>query len=84
MQPYQGAKQDGAVGFLKSLGRGLGGVIFKPAPGAYGIPGCVFMGIYEEMQEALIVVACLARGGDGVMLLGEETVQEMTRNWQSV
>lgn len=33
MQPLAGAKKEGAVGFLKGFGKGVGGVIFKPASG---------------------------------------------------
>lgn len=32
-QPYQGAKAEGAVGFMKGIGRGFGGLILKPQAG---------------------------------------------------
>jgi hypothetical protein len=33
VQPCQGAKEHGAKGFLKGFGKGLGGIVFKPAGG---------------------------------------------------
>lgn len=50
-QPYNGAKKEGAVGFLKGFGKGLGGVVFKPSTGACGVPGYAFMGVYKSLMQ---------------------------------
>jgi hypothetical protein len=50
-QPYNGAKKEGAVGFLKGFGKGLGGVVFKPSAGACGVPGYAFMGVYKSLMK---------------------------------
>lgn len=34
-QPYHGAKEEGAIGFLKGAGKGLGGLLLKPEAGTY-------------------------------------------------
>jgi hypothetical protein len=37
MKPYDGAKKDGPLGFFKGVGKGIGGVICKPAAGMYSL-----------------------------------------------
>ena len=34
-QPHQGAKKSGSTGLLKGVGKGIGGIIFKPAAGMF-------------------------------------------------
>ena len=36
MQPIKGAKEEGAAGFVKGIGKGLGGVVLKPGAGKFG------------------------------------------------
>ena len=49
-QPIQGAKKEGAAGFLKGVGKGFGGIVFKPGAAFFGIPGYMMKGIYQELQ----------------------------------
>lgn len=32
-QPIRGLKEEGVSGFVKGIGRGMGGVVFKPGAG---------------------------------------------------
>lgn len=32
-QPFQGAREEGAVGFVKGIGKGIGGLVLKPTAG---------------------------------------------------
>lgn len=50
-QPYEGAKKEGPVGFLKGVGKGIGGIALKPQAAAFGIPAYTMKGIYKEMQS---------------------------------
>jgi hypothetical protein len=50
-QPLEGAKHDGAAGFVKGVGRGISGLIVKPAAGIYALPGYAMKGIYKEIQK---------------------------------
>ena len=34
-QPLAGAKKEGMAGFLKGFGKGIGGVVLKPAAGMF-------------------------------------------------
>ena len=38
-QPLRGAEKEGAAGLLKGIGKGIGGLILKPAAGKF-IPTC--------------------------------------------
>lgn len=35
MHPLSGAKKEGAAGAIKGLGKGIGGLVLKPAAGQY-------------------------------------------------
>jgi len=50
-QPMKGAQEGGFMGGLVGFGKGLGGAVFKPAAGVFGIPGYAFKGIYEEVKQ---------------------------------
>lgn len=34
-QPMAGAKKDGAAGFVKGIGKGIGGIMLKPGAGKF-------------------------------------------------
>lgn len=36
-QPVAGAKKEGAAGFLKGVGKGIGGIVLKPSAGELSI-----------------------------------------------
>ncbi|KAK4903055.1 hypothetical protein LTR28_001180, partial [Elasticomyces elasticus] len=70
-QPIEGAKKEGAAGFLKGFGKGIGGLVLKPGAAIWGIPGYTFKGIYKEIQQRLgssvqnyIIAARTAQGFD--------------------
>ncbi|KAK0117558.1 hypothetical protein ONS95_011895 [Cadophora gregata] len=50
-QPMNGAKKGGLGGFFAGVGKGLGGVVCKPAAGAVGLTAYTFKGVYEEVQN---------------------------------
>ncbi|RAR07338.1 glycosyltransferase family 1 protein [Stemphylium lycopersici] len=47
--PYLGAKQEGALGFGKGLGRGLGGLYFHSMAAIFGVPGYFLKGIERAL-----------------------------------
>lgn len=49
-QPFEGAKKHGAAGFLKGIGKGIGGVILKPPAGVLGLAGYSMKGVFQELQ----------------------------------
>ncbi|KAF2155263.1 glycosyltransferase family 1 protein [Myriangium duriaei CBS 260.36] len=50
-QPIVGAKKEGAAGFIKGIGKGIGGVILKPPGGAIALYGYSMKGVYKELQS---------------------------------
>lgn len=48
-QPIEGARKEGAIGFLKGFGKGIGGVVLKPGAAVWGIPAYTSKGIYMEL-----------------------------------
>jgi len=90
-QPMNGAKQDGAVGFLKGFGKGIGGVVCKPAAGACGVPGYAFMGIYKEIQRQngtenpdSRVALRLAQGDEAWKAATEKECRDIVIKWLTV
>jgi len=49
-QPMARAKKEGAAGFLKGVGMGIGGIVLKPGAAFWSIPGYTMKGIYKELQ----------------------------------
>ena len=80
-QPVEGARKEGAAGFLKGMGRGVAGLVVKPAAAGYALPAYAMMGVYKELQKRLggesvgayIVAARVAQGyGEWLEVGGEE------------
>jgi hypothetical protein len=94
-QPYNGAKKEGALGFVKGFGKGLGGVVFKPSAGACGVPGYAFMGVYKSISnigkgkgkatvEQFLEAARFAQGEEESRVLEGRDVQDIVAGWQVV
>ncbi|KAI1372636.1 hypothetical protein F4677DRAFT_462800 [Hypoxylon crocopeplum] len=86
VQPVTGAKEEGAVGFLKGFGKGLGGLVCKPAAGACGVPGYAFMGVYRQIQNAWkasadedILEGRIKQGEHECMMLTESEKEDIVR-----
>ncbi|KAL9596671.1 MAG: hypothetical protein Q9219_005630 [cf. Caloplaca sp. 3 TL-2023] len=90
-QPIRGAKQEGVGGFIKGIGKGIGGLLLKPQAAFFSLPAYTMSGIYKELQKQLVssmqdhVVA--ARTAQGYEELGASTQQErlgVVKRWQAV
>jgi EryCIII-like glycosyltransferase len=87
-QPLAGAKRDGAAGFFKGVGRGIAGVVVKPAAAVYALPGYAMMGVYKELQKRLgsgvatyILSARIAQGFDEWVNTSEEERDKAISEW---
>ncbi|KXJ86093.1 glycosyltransferase family 28 domain-containing protein [Microdochium bolleyi] len=49
IQPWQGAKQEGFVGFLKGAGKGTIGLVTKPTTAVLGLVGYPALGIHKSL-----------------------------------
>lgn len=50
-QPMRGAEQHGGKGLVKGFAKGIGGVVFKPAAGAWSVPAYTMQGVQAEVQR---------------------------------
>lgn len=87
-QPMKGAKKEGAAGFFKGIGKGIGGIALKPAAAIYGIPGYTMQGVYKEVQKQFgstvqnyIISARTAQGFDEYQASTLEERQDVIRRW---
>ena len=52
LQPYHGAKERGALGFLAGVGKGIGGFILKDLAAITGPVAYILKGIYKETTKS--------------------------------
>lgn len=90
-QPWNGAKKEGATGFFKGVGKGVGGIIAKPGAALFGIPGYLFQGAYKESQKLFgsnvqdyIVASRTAQGYDDWLHSSEEEKQGVIERWKLI
>ncbi len=50
-QPYVGSKKEGAAGFAKDIGKGVGGLVFKTTAAAFGMPGYTLKGLHKQLEK---------------------------------
>lgn len=50
-QPWNCAREGGVGGFMKGVGKGIGGFISKPTAGLLGILGYTMKGVHKEVQK---------------------------------
>ncbi|RDA93317.1 hypothetical protein CP533_2032 [Ophiocordyceps camponoti-saundersi (nom. inval.)] len=50
-QPVYGAKTDGAIGFVKGVGKGLGGLVVKPVSAIIGPIGYTMQGVVKQVER---------------------------------
>lgn len=88
-QPMKGAQKEGAAGFFKGIGKGIGGIALKPGAAVFGIPGYTMQGVYKEMQKAMgssvqnyIIAARTAQGYEEWNGASAEERSDVVRRWQ--
>jgi len=90
-QPMKGAQKEGAAGFVKGFGKGLGGVVLKPAAAGFGIAGYTMQGVYKEMQKNFgssvqnyIIAARTAQGYEEWQMSSEGERDDIVKRWQGM
>ncbi|UKZ80113.1 hypothetical protein TrVFT333_007878 [Trichoderma virens FT-333] len=81
--PIRGTRNEGAVGLLKGMGMGLGGLVLKPLSAIVGPVGYTMQGIMKQIQrrnspQKFVRLARIAEGQRGVSEL-HGTEAEMVR-----
>ncbi|KAJ8104937.1 hypothetical protein ONZ43_g7624 [Nemania bipapillata] len=49
-QPLKGAEKEGGAGLLKGFGKGIGGLILKPAAAVWSLPAYTMAGVHAEIR----------------------------------
>ncbi|KAJ5153739.1 uncharacterized protein N7500_009178 [Penicillium coprophilum] len=87
-QPRYGAKQEGAKGVFKGIGKGIGGVFLKPPAGLWGLFGYPLVGIRRKLQRSLgrsqelgIIASRIAQGIEEMQASTPEERAEVARKW---
>ena len=90
-QPLDGAKKEGAAGFVKGFGKGIGGIVFKPGAAIFGIPAYTMKGVYKELQQHMgssvqnyIIAARTAQGYDELRSSSQDERENIVRRWYVV
>ncbi|CAG8958393.1 hypothetical protein HYFRA_00011070 [Hymenoscyphus fraxineus] len=87
-QPIRGAEKEGVAGFVKGIGKGIGGVILKPGAAIWGLPGYAFMGVNKEIKKLFgssvlnyIIAAQTAKGFEDAQACTPEERAEIIQKW---
>jgi len=58
-QPIRGAEKEGAAGFLKGVGKGIGGLILKPGAGKLSTPArrCAMTNLSQLSGVSLVILS---------------------------
>ncbi|KAI4149884.1 MAG: hypothetical protein LQ340_004386 [Diploschistes diacapsis] len=83
-QPYHGAKNDGAIGLAKGIGKGFGGWVLKDLAALCGLPAYTMMGIHQELIKSrqptkIIRRARIFQGQQELTLLSKDELADCDR-----
>ena len=90
LQPYKGAKRGGPVGFVKGVGKGVGGFVLKDLAALFGPFGYTLKGIHKELQKGrqpthFIQMARVIQGQQDMRALNEaerkSAIEAVERGW---
>ncbi|KAL3419219.1 glycosyltransferase family 28 domain-containing protein [Phlyctema vagabunda] len=90
-QPYIGAKKEGAAGFGKGIGKGVGGLVFKTVAAQFGLIGYTLKGIEKQVLKrrsrdlkARIIAVRLRQGHIEYQRATPEEKQAILDRWDKV
>ncbi|KAL8935711.1 MAG: hypothetical protein Q9216_005294, partial [Gyalolechia sp. 2 TL-2023] len=88
-QPVHGAKQNGFGGFIKGVGKGIGGLLLKPQAAFFSLPAYAMTGIYKELQKRVgsgvqnhIMAARIAQGYEDLASSSQQERLDVVKRWQ--
>lgn len=90
-QPYRGARKEGVVGFLKGIGKGVGGLVCKTSAAVFGLPGYTLKGLEKQLEKrhsrffkASLLVVRIKQGILDFERSTEEEKEEIKRRWKDM
>ncbi|KAK0657422.1 hypothetical protein B0T16DRAFT_442114 [Cercophora newfieldiana] len=88
-QPLKGAEKEGGRGLLKGFGKGIGGLILKPAAAIWSIPAYAMQGVHAEVRNLFarssinyIVTSRVVQGKEDLNGATEEEKRDILARWQ--
>ncbi|EHA49927.1 hypothetical protein MCOR27_003005 [Pyricularia oryzae] len=87
-QPLKGAQKEGSVGAIKGFGKGIGGIVLKPAAAFWSIPAYTMQGVNAEIRtiwskswQNYIVASRLAQGRQDLANSSYQEREDITLRW---
>ncbi|KAI2631540.1 family 1 glycosyltransferase [Hypomontagnella submonticulosa] len=90
-QPWKGAQKEGASGFFKGVGKGVGGFLTKPGAALWSIPAYFMKGVYKEVQNLFgsnvqnyIVASRVAQGYEEWLQSSDAEKEDVIVRWKLI
>ncbi|PFH62446.1 hypothetical protein XA68_13513 [Ophiocordyceps unilateralis] len=90
-QPMRGAEKEGASGLIKGFGKGIGGLIAKPAAGFWGVPAYTMQGVHAQVSKLFsksvqnyIMTSRVLQGQRAAAQTTSEEKDEMVERWNTL
>jgi hypothetical protein len=90
-QPWKGAQQRGASGFVKGVGKGIGGFIVKPGAAFFGILSHTMQGVNKEVAKLFgnsfqdyIATSRATQGYEEWLQSSDAEKQAVINGWKSI
>jgi UDP:flavonoid glycosyltransferase YjiC (YdhE family) len=90
-QPWKGAQKEGATGFFKGVGKGIGGFLTKPGAALFGIPSYMMKGVHKEVQKLFgssvqnyIIASRTAQGYEEWLQSSDAEKQDVIVRWRLI
>jgi hypothetical protein len=89
--PWNGAQKDGVTGFVKGIGKGVGGFIAKPGAAMLGLLGHSMKGVHKELQKTYgsdvqnyIIASRVAQGYEEWLLSSDAEKEDIIVRWKLI
>ncbi|KAJ4296089.1 hypothetical protein N0V88_004791 [Collariella sp. IMI 366227] len=90
-QPWKGAEKEGAVGFVKGIGKGIGGVFLKSSAAIFALPAYTMQGVRTEMRNMFarsslnyIITSRVLQGEEDMAGSTAEERMDVMARWHTV
>ncbi|KAF2633110.1 glycosyltransferase family 1 protein [Macroventuria anomochaeta] len=90
-QPWKGAREKGASGFIKGVGKGVGGFLVKPGAACLGILSHTMQGVNKEMQKLFgsdvqnyVIASRAAQGYEDWLQSSDAEKQDVIVRWKQI
>ncbi|KAK2014981.1 glycosyltransferase family 28 domain-containing protein [Colletotrichum eremochloae] len=90
-QPLKGAEKEGVPGLIKGFGKGIGGLIFKPASAVWAVPAYTMQGVHATLRNAFstsvqnyIIASRMKQGQMDMEAAGIAEREDVIARWNSI